>query len=140
MIDIQDKSYIPSFDELAGYIQNPLFLDFCSDIKSKFCTKEQFDFSSCSWEYGWNVKFKKAGKNLYTFYPREGYFTVLIVIGKKQKEAVEAILSECSNALREIYYHTKEGNGQKWLMIDLEDKDRIYNDVFHLINIRKNNL
>ena len=70
MIDIQDKSYIPSFDELAEYIQNPLFLDFCSDIKSKFCTKEQFNFNSCSWEYGWNVR--KPEKIFVPFIPEKG--------------------------------------------------------------------
>ena len=96
------------------------------------------DFSSCSWEYGWNVKFKKSGKNLCTIYPREEYFTVLIVVGKKQKEAVEDILSDCSDRIKDVYHQTKEGNGQKWLMIDLEDKDKTYEDVLRLINIRKN--
>ncbi|ENY8421311.1 DUF3788 family protein [Clostridioides difficile] len=32
-------------------------------------------FSSCSWEFGWNIKFKKPRKNLCTVYPKENYFT-----------------------------------------------------------------
>ena len=138
MIDIRNKNYSPSLDEIVEYIRNPVFLELCEDVKIKFNAKEQLDFSSCSWEYGWNVKFKKSGKNLCTIYPREEYFTVLIVVGKKQKEAVEDILSDCSDRIKDVYHQTKEGNGQKWLMIDLEDKDKTYEDVLRLINIRKN--
>ena len=50
---------------------------------------------------------------------------------------VEAILSEMSPDLRGIYAQTKEGNGQKWLMIDLEDQGEVYEDIFRLIEIRK---
>ena len=37
--------------------------------------------------------------------------------------------------LRTLY--PREGNGQRWLMIDLEDKDTLYNDIFRLIEIRR---
>ena len=39
--------------------------------------------------------------------------------------------------LRTLY--PREGNGQRWLMIDLEDKDTLYNDIFRLIEIRRKN-
>lgn len=83
------------------------------------------------------MKFRKAGKNLCTIYPKEGYFSVLIVIGQKEKEAVEAILQDCSAELRDIYNQTRTGNGQKWLMIDLEDKEKMYADIFRFIDIRR---
>nr|WP_317284015.1 DUF3788 domain-containing protein [uncultured Sellimonas sp.] len=138
MIDIKNKSYVPSLDEIAEYIHNPIFLTFCDELKTKFNIKEQIDFSGCTMEYGWNVKFKKSGKGLCTIYPREDYFTVLVVVAKKQKEAVETILPDCSDRIKEIYHQTNEGNGQRWLMIDLEDQDQTYEDVLRLINIRKN--
>lgn len=37
--------------------------------------------------------------------------------------------------MRTLY--PREGNGQRWLMIDLEDKDTLYNDIFRLIEIRR---
>lgn len=46
-------------------------------------------------ERGCNVIFKKSGRRLCTIYPREVYFTVLVVIGSKVKEAVEIILCDC---------------------------------------------
>ena len=71
-----------------------------------------------------------------TIYLREAYFTVMIVVGRKEKEAVEAMLPECSAEIQEIYQKTQEGNGQRWLMIDLEDPGESYEDVLRLIKIR----
>ena len=62
---------------------------------------------------------------------------MLLVVGKKEKEAVEAILPECTAELREIYDQTKEGNGQRWLMVDLEDPGELYQDVLRVIEIRR---
>lgn len=137
MINLQDKSYCPALEEIGEFIKNPVFMQFCSGVKARYKCSEKIEFSSCSWESGWNVKFRKAGKTLCTIYPREGYFTVMIVIGAKEKEAVEVILPECTAELREIYNQTKTGNGQKWLMIDLEDKEEMYRDIFWLIDIRR---
>ena len=59
-------------------------------------------------------------------------------VGEKEKKSVEAILPECILELQEIYSRTKEGNGQKWLMIYLEDRGDLYVSVFRLIEIRRN--
>ena len=136
MIDIKNYNYSPAIDEISDYIRNPLFDDFHQEIVKCYKAQHKIEFSKCSWEYGWNIKFKKSGKTLCTVYPRENYFTVLVVIGTKEKLVVESILSQLSPSVQEIYHQTKEGNGQRWLMINLEDKDQTYTDVLDLINIR----
>lgn len=136
MTDLQDKTHCPSFDELCEYIRNPAFDKFCQKMRSDYRCTEKTEFSSCSLEKGWNLKFKKSGKTLCTIYPRESYFTVMLVIGRKEKESFETILPDCTPALREIYHNTKEGNGQRWLMVSLEDEDEMYLDVFRIIEIR----
>ena len=138
MIDIQDKNSCPTLEEIGDYIRNPLFAQFCSEIKSRYQCNEKIEYSACSMEKGWNVKFKKAGKALCTIYPREGYFTAMVVVAAKQKAAVEAVLPDCTAQLRNIYQQTQEGNGQRWLMIDLEDQAGLYDDVLRLIEIRRN--
>ena len=137
MIDIQNKEYCPTVEEIGQYINNSLFARFCEDVQMKYHCAIKVEFSSCTWELGWNVKFRISGKNLCTVYPREGYFTVLVVIGQKEQEAVEVVLQEATTELRDIYEQTKTGNGQKWLMIDLEDDGEMYSDVFRLIDIRR---
>ncbi len=137
MINLQDRSYCPALNEIEEYVGNPIFHQFCSEIKETYHIKEKIEFSSCSWEKGWNIKFKKSGKSLCVVYPREGYFTVLVVVGRKEKESVDAMITECFAELQEIYDQTKEGNGQKWLMIDLEDAGATYRDVMRLVEIRQ---
>lgn len=139
MIDILNRAYCPTLGEIAEYTHNPLFSVFCSEIREKYRCKEKIEYSSCSWEPGWNVKLKKSGKNLCTLYPKEGYFTVLVVIGQPEKPTVQYLLPQCTPEIQEIYLQTAEGNGQKWLMIDLEDRDNRYWDVMQLIDIRRGN-
>lgn len=110
---------------------------FCSQIKEQFKCSEKVEFCSCSWEKGWNIKFKKAGKTLCTIYPREGYFTVMVVIGRKEKDLAETLLADCTSVLKEINEQTKEGNGQRWLMVEVEDGGSVYDDIFRLIKIRQ---
>ena len=38
--------------------------------------------------------------------------------------------------IQEIYGDTRECNNQKWLMIDLEDEDKKYEDIKKSLNIR----
>lgn len=137
MIDLQDKYYTPTLEEICEYVGTSAFRQFCLEIKEKFQSDEKIEYSSCSWEKGWNVKFKKSGKTLCTIYPRESYFTVLIVIGQKEKEYVKELLPKCTIELQEIYSQTREGNGQKWLMIDLEERGSMYDNVLQLIKIRR---
>lgn len=132
----EDFSHIPTECEMKEYINNDLWEDFSQYMKNTYNVIPKFEFSKCSLEYGWNVKFKKSGKTLCTVYPRENYFTVLVVIGKKEKETFENIYSSLSYDIQQIYKETEEGNNQKWLMIDLEDNDKRYEDVKKIIEIR----
>lgn len=58
--------------------------------------------------------------------------------GQKGKASVEEMLPKCTAVLQDIYHQTQEGNGQRWLMIDLEAKDDLYHDLLQLIRIRRN--
>lgn len=136
MFNKEDLSHIPTEYEMREYINNDLFEDFYQYMKNTYNALPKFEFSKCSWEYGWNVKFKKGSKSLCTVYPRENYFTVLVVIGKKEKQFFENMFSSFSCDTQQIYKETEEANNQKWLMIDLEDKGKRYEDVKKIIEIR----
>ena len=47
------------------------------------------------------------------------------------------VLPSCIPEVQEVYEQTESGNGQKWLMFDVEDRDEVYRDVFRLIGIRR---
>lgn len=137
MIDIKDMSHAPSLEEIDDYIGLPLFDTFCQYMDTEYKAIRKIEYSKDVWARGWNVKFKKAGKSLCVVYPKNGYFTVLVVVGNKEKEHVENQLLHLSKEIRELYQNTKEGNGQRWLMIDVYSDDCVYGDVLQLIHIRR---
>ena len=69
MIDLQDKRYCPSMEEIDEYVNNPAFSQFCSYMKEQYVCKEKIEFSSCSWMPGWNIKFKNLERICVHFTP-----------------------------------------------------------------------
>ena len=136
MFSKENFNHIPSEYEMSNYINNELWDKFCEFMKSNYNVNPIFEFSKCSLEFGWNIKFKKGSRTLCTVYPRENYFCVMIVIGKKEKEQFENMFHSFCIEIQEIYGDTREFNNQKWLMIDLEDEDKKYEDVKKILNIR----
>lgn len=57
-------------------------------------------------------------------------------IAAKEKDGAEQMLPELSSEIQSVYRQTKEGNGQRWLMIDLEDEGEIFEDILRLIVLR----
>lgn len=137
MIDIKDMNHKPNIEEMGAYINNPLFTELCRHLEKEYKALCKIEYSKDVWLRGWNIKFKKAGKSLCTVYPKENYFTVLVVVSAKEKETTENLLPQMSGELQKIYAETKEGNGQKWMMIDLKTSDALYSDVLKLIRIRR---
>lgn len=62
---------------------------------------------------------------------------MLVTIGRKEKAGAEALLPSCTSELQALYAQTREGNGQRWLMIDLKDNNGLYSDVLSLIDLRR---
>jgi AraC family transcriptional regulator len=137
MIDIMNKHYEPNLEEVSEFIRNPLFDALCEHLTETYQPICKIEYSGDTLAAGWNVKFRKAGRALCVIYPRKHTFTVLVVIGRKQKERVEQMASQFSPKMSEIYHASREGNGQRWLMIDLREDDALYRDTLQLIQIRR---
>lgn len=60
MIDIQDKNYCPAIHEIGEYVRNSVFMQLCSEIRDTYQCNEKIEYSSCSWEQGWNIKISFA--------------------------------------------------------------------------------
>ena len=48
-------------------------------------------------------------------------------------------LAAFSDYVQKVFRDAKTGNGQKWLMLEVRDKE-IMNNVFELINLRKRSI
>lgn len=135
--DIANRDIQPDKNQLIDLVGSPLFEELLKHIENEYKVLPEFSYSGCSLQPGWNVKYKKSGKALCTIYPLKGEFIVLIVVGQKEKDEVEFKLGSFSNYTKNLYENTKEGMGQRWLMIEVKDEATLQ-DVKELIAIRRN--
>lgn len=126
----------PTWEQVTEYIGSPLWAEFNERIQSAYQIKPCMEYSRCSMQAGWNIKYKKGGKSLCTLYPMQGYFIALVVVGSHELTEAEFLMPQCSDYVQTVFKNTKTGNGQKWLMLDVRDRG-IMDDVFRLINLRK---
>ena len=134
MLDLTDRSHTPDIGEIAEFIDNPLFIQMLEYIRAEYQARFEFAYSGDKVLLGWNIRLFKAGRTLCRIYPKQGFFSVLVVVGRKERERAEAM--EMCETMRTIYKNTKEGMGQRWLLMDLRSADEVYRDTLNLIAIR----
>lgn len=133
--DKKSETHKPTMETIKAYVNNPLFDQLCNYVECTYQCKPIIEYSRCSMQAGWNVKYKKSGRSLCTLYPMEGYFIALVVIGEREQAEVALMLPFFSAYFNTLYHETRSGMGQKWLMIHVVD-DLILEDVKHAIAIR----
>lgn len=129
------KSEKPALEDIEDFIQSPLWRELCSYIEQNYHVPPIVEHSVCSGAPGWNVKYKKSGRALCTLYPDEGSFTALVTIGTREAAEAKLLQNTFSVYLRDLYAHTMEHNGARWLMIRVGD-EQILSDVKTLIALR----
>ncbi len=137
MIDIENRLYQPSMEELRAYTDCEAFDSLYSDLEREYQPMCKIEYSCDKAFLGWNAKYKKAGRTLCTVYPRRGHFPLLVVVGQREKQRVEALMPSFSAAFQEKYVQTQEGMGQRWLMFDLSSCNELYDDILRVVRIRR---
>lgn len=125
----------PDLLQTSTYVNCPLWNELCEYIEKTYNVIPSIEYSRCSMETGWNVKYKKSGRSLCTLYPKENHYTCMVSIGTKEVVETEFLLQSFDTHLQEIYKNTKPFNGSRWLMIDVTSKE-ILENIKTLINIR----
>ncbi len=82
------------------------------------------------------LKFRKTNKTLVTFYMRESKLTVLIIFGKKEREAFESRREEFSSYINSYYDSSKTYHDGKWMFIDIADNSYT-GEILKMISIKK---
>lgn len=135
--ELYDKYHEPSMEEISQTIKSDLWENLIEHLEKDYRVKLKKEYSCCSMQKGWNLKARKSSRSLCTLYPMVDYFVVLIVIGEKEKAAVEELLPTCSAEIQQLYEAIPFVNNSKWLMIDVINTP-VLNDVKKLIAIRAN--
>jgi len=118
---------ITAWEKLVGYIRFNYVMD---ELWTEGATTGKLA------NYRNELKFRRGGKTLVTLYIREGFFKVVIVLGKDERLKYEERQFEFSEAIRKIYDDTHTYHDGKWLGIDIYDLSLI-DDVMGLISIKR---
>jgi hypothetical protein len=86
--------------------------------------------------YGWALRYRKSGKTLCCFFPEEGAFSVLIVLGRKEIEKAMNMLCEFTSSTKEVVLNTPQLHDGRWLWIRIIRVDETY-DIKNLIRIKR---
>lgn len=133
--ELYGKFSPPSNENINTYVNSELWDKLCDYLENTYQILPNIQYSSCSMQKGWNVKYKKGGKSLTTLYPMENYFIALVVIGEKERAEADFLIQTCSDYTKKLYKDTKYSSMGSWLMIEVKD-DLIYDDVIKLIELR----
>lgn len=125
----------PTPEQIKEFINNPLWDNLNNALISTYNVEPKLEYSKCSMQRGWNVKYKKRGKSLCTLYPQEGSFKALVIVNESNRVEVDLFINTCCDYIKQIYSETDFFNSSKWLMIQI-DNISVLNDTLELIKFR----
>ena len=125
----------PTLEETAAFVKNDLWGKARTAIETDFRVTPRLEYSGCSGQKGWNIKYKKGGRSLCTLYPMDGFFISLVVIGRREEEQMPSVLTVLSDEAQAQYERTPFSLGGRWLMMTVND-DRGFNDLLSLVKVR----
>jgi hypothetical protein len=125
----------PTSDDIISFVGNDLWGQLCGFLETEYKIPPKIEYSCCTWQPGWNVKYKKGGRSLCTLYPMKGFFIALVTIGSKEQLGIDFVLPYCTPYLQEMYNNLPPFNGGRWLMIHVTNPS-IMEDVKKLVQLR----
>jgi hypothetical protein len=128
-----EKQHQPTMREVFASIgpKKVLWENLERFVAENYRTKRDFAFYGKN--YGWAVRFRKAGKALLSMYPGEHIFTVQIVLGEALgKKASNLKLGKNTRNVLESAHQFPEG---RWLFIKVNSKQDL-RDIQQLLLLK----
>src|SRR5699024_2573450 len=104
-------------------------------IEETFHIQPQYDYSTCSMQEGWSIRYRKGVRAICSMYPMEGYFMCMVSIGHKELAEAEELMKDCSEYIQHLFEKTDLFNGGKLLLAKVQDEE-VLEDVKKLIELR----
>lgn len=115
----------PEQGEIDRWVDSPLFVNLQTWMVDTYGLAPSVEFSKCSMDRGWNLKYKKGSKALCALYVRAGWFTAMVTLGAKQVAELETLLPTFSASFQELYERTPPFNSGKWLVVDVKEPEQL---------------
>ncbi len=130
---LQDNK--PTLEQIEKCVNDPLWDNLNNTLIKTYGVCTKLEYSKCSMQKGWNIKYRKKGKNLCTVYPQIGCFKVLVVVSQRNEIEADLLIETCCDYIKQLYGDIKFSNGSKWLMVEVNNSS-ILEDIIKLIELR----
>ena len=100
--------------------------------------RDNYDFDPVREKVGLDstIRYRKSGKTLLTFYPKNNELTVLIIFGKQEVEKFTSSKNEFSPNILKLFENTKQYHDGRWLHIKVPPFENL-EDIKKLLRIKK---
>jgi hypothetical protein len=133
-----NKDIIPDYEGMTkfiGYEAKEQWEAVISFIHQNYNAMENIVFGGRN--YGWSIQFKQnKSTTLFTLYPERKAFTLLVVYGKKELEALEQNSDRLAGETYTIIKNTHQYHDGKWIWLRVT-ADTVMNDVYALLEFKK---
>jgi len=118
-----DKQHQPTMKEIFASIRSKkeLWENLTGFVADNYRVKNDFAFYGKN--YGWALRFRKAGKALLSMYPGEDAFTVQIVLAETQVEKAASL--KLGKNVMKVLQNARQFPEGRWLFIRIGSKQDI---------------
>ena len=120
-----NKSKKPSKEEIKKTIGDriKLWLEIHQYIEENYDFTQELVFFTK--KYGWAIRYRRQGRTMVYFFPEQGSYSVLLVLGKKEAENADLIKDKLNKEVRTVFENTEQLHDGRWLWIGVLTKSDI---------------
>jgi hypothetical protein len=87
-------------------------------------------------KYGWAIRYRKSGRTMSYFFPEQGAYSALLILGKKEAEEVEIMIEKLNEQVKSVFKNTEQLHDGRWLWIRILKKSDL-NSLKVLLNAKR---
>ncbi len=128
---------IPNAQTMAALLGQPLYTVWtalCDLIDANYEMEHLWNKGYRDWVY--EYKYRRGGKTLCTFYAMERHCSLLIVLGREERNRFEADREAHSKTIQNLYDETETYHDGKWLWLALTDAS-LFPDIEKLLLLKR---
>lgn len=125
----------PEQSDIAAWVETPLFWELTNWLEETYGIVPKVEYSACSMEPGWNVKYKKGAKALCALYPRRGSFACMVTLGRAVMPQAELAIPMCCPETQKLFAAAPDFQGGKWLTFEVTSAEQVA-DIQMLIQLK----
>ena len=127
----------PDIEEIRALVGDSLYelwFKLCDEIDRKYEMECAWNSGGKSWTY--EYKYRRGGKTLCALYARENCIGFMVILGKAEREKLEAHREEFGMEIQEVYDESDTYHDGNWMMFMPKDASA-FPDLMKLLEIKR---